>query len=390
MGDMSINKVDIISILNLDTIKEHASLEFKEAGNSLPNSLWSSYSSFANTKGGMIVLGIKEENGKFYVSGVVNPHLMVKMFWDVISSKTKVNRNILMDDDVQIVYDISGKAVIAINVPEAPHNLKPIYINSNPTYSYLRRGESDQKATEDELNAMIRNSSIGTDSIRISSFTIDDLDAVTVSDFKSRVSIRFKEKGYESLSNEDFLKEIGFFTLERRNNIYLPTHGCLLMLGKYNSIKEVFPSYYLDFVDYRDTEERWRDRVSTDLPHIKEMNLFNFFNIVYDKLIAADETRFVLDEKKERRDISLITALREALINTIVHADYNQVKDSIKIEIHDEWYKFSNPGTMLIGKDLFFKGGVSQVRNEILMKGFRLLGFAERQGMGGREIAVTT
>ena len=390
MSNMNDELMDIIKYLELDTGKEHASLECKEAGSKIPSSLWTSYSAFANTEGGIIALGIKEENGGFFVSGVQDPFAMEKMFWDTIASRNKVNRNILRSEDVKIVKDVSGKYVIFIYVPEAADRMKPIFINSNTNLAYIRRGESDQKASEDELNAMLRNSSPDIDIQTLQYYSINDIDAVSLADFKSRVSARYPDKEYEKLSNEEFLQSIGFFRMDRRLGKLLPTQGCVLFLGKYNSIKEIFPSYYLDYQDCCNTDARWRDRISSDLPSAKEMNLFNFYNIVYDKLIASDNVGFQLDENQVRLDISLSTALREALVNTLAHADYDFSKGYIKIEVHDEWYSFYNPGKMLVSIDEYARGGVSRIRNEIVMSGFRLLGLAERQGMGGHEIIAVS
>ncbi len=109
------------------------------------------------------------------------------------------------------------------------------------------------------------------------------------------------------------------------------------------------------------------------------MNIFNFFNKIYEKLVAVNESKFQLDDKLIRIENSLGEALREALINTLVHADYFVPRGTVKISVHDDRYVFSNPGCMLISKDDFFVGGKSEIRNEILMKCFRLQGLAEEK-----------
>lgn len=50
--------IDMVSILNT---KEHVNIEVKAAGKGVPNSIWETYSSFANTFGGIIILGIEED-----------------------------------------------------------------------------------------------------------------------------------------------------------------------------------------------------------------------------------------------------------------------------------------------------------------------------------------
>lgn len=131
-----------------------------------------------------------------------------------------------------------------------------------------------------------------------------------------------------------FLTEIGLFRTDRNDGLTYPTLGAILMLGKYNSIRELIPSFHLDYIDYRDTVERWSDRVASDEPSLREMNLYNFFSIVNDKLTATVKTTFSLGSDNVRIDKSLEVSLREALVNTLVHADYLTPKEYVKIEVY--------------------------------------------------------
>lgn len=306
--------------------------------------------------------------------------------WSILGNKNKVSLNILNDENISVVKDVSGKDVVIVQVPEAEDSQKPIYLNGKIDMAFVRKGEGDQKVDNDLLQAMLRNASSSVDSGMQKLYSINDIDPISLATFKSIVSSRYEEKNYAGLSDMQFLTEIGLFRTDRTDGLTYPTLSAILMLGKYNSIRELIPSFHLDYIDYRDTVERWSDRVASDEPSLREMNLYNFFSIVNDKLTATVKTPFSLGSDNVRIDKSLEVALREALVNTLVHADYLTPKEYVKIEVYKSWYSFKNPGKMLISEAEYVCGGVSKVRNEILMKCFRLLGLSERQGMGGKEI----
>lgn len=209
---------------------------------------------------------------------------------------------------------------------------------------------------DDELRIVMRNSSPQMDSIILEQFSIEDLDPISVSSFKEKVTSRYPNNGYESLSPEEFLIEI-------------------------------YPSFHMDYFNRKGDNERWTDRIATDEPNKFQMNIYNFFNIIDEKLNALNYNEFKLDEKNIRVENNKFNeAIREALVNTLAHADYDLGFPSIKIEVFDGWMRFINPGTMLISIHEFVQGGISKPRNEIIMKFFRLLGASERQGFGGPQI----
>lgn len=136
-------------IYNLLAEGERVTLECKRAQNNLPASLWETYSAFANTNGGTILLGVYEEtkekdnSKRFQITGVDDADKIRKDLWNIVNSREKVNVNLLHDEDVQTIV-IDGKPVIAVHVPRAEYNLRPVYINNNPMRgTYRRNHEGD-------------------------------------------------------------------------------------------------------------------------------------------------------------------------------------------------------------------------------------------------------
>ena len=92
--------------------------ECKDASGGLPDSLWESYSSFANTDGGVILLGVKEIDNMFSIVGVPRAATLIKRFWDGVNNREKVSVNILFDRHVYSVK-CRGRDVVVIEVPRA-------------------------------------------------------------------------------------------------------------------------------------------------------------------------------------------------------------------------------------------------------------------------------
>ena len=142
--------MDKQKIIELLKVGENKELEFKETKNKIPKSLWETYSAFCNSKGGTIVLGIKEnnENNICTIEGIEKADYILKDFWNTINNKEKISSNVLENDDVKIV-DIDNKQIIVIQVPRANRRNKPVYINNNPiTGTYKRFHEGDFKCAE--------------------------------------------------------------------------------------------------------------------------------------------------------------------------------------------------------------------------------------------------
>lgn len=385
-------ELENLSIKDLETLitnmHEKYYIELKRA-NELPNAFWESYSSFCNTSGGWIILGVEEGHPQNKIIGVGNPEKTLTNLWNQLSNTNKVSFRTIDNQDVN-TYTINGKTIIIVHVKEATESMKPVYIGGKLENSWIRTGDGDRRANRQELAAFMRNAQPGQDNLFADNFTIDDLDLDSVITYKERVSKRFPKKRYIEMENTEFLTEIGACYRDRNTGSIKIKRGTLLFLGKCNSIKELFPHYHLDFFNRKGNNPRWLDRISDDEPGDYEMNIYNFYNIVYEKLKIILQESFRLDSQQQRLPISdFDETIRECLVNCLAHADYIQGYPTTKINVYDGWFCFTNPGKMLISTEQFLLGGDSRPRNEIIMKLFRLLGVSERQGFGGPLIYKT-
>ena len=172
---------------------ESAEVEFKSARGGFPGSLWETYSAFANTQGGVIVLGVKEKDGKFTLDGITleQARKYKKEFWDNVNNKAHCSANVLQEKDVQD-GEYNGSYVLVFNVPRAPRNKIPVYLHNNPENTFKRNYEGDYRCDASEIQRMFADADI-TEHPRdykiLPEFTIEqDIDKATLEQYR-RLSI---------------------------------------------------------------------------------------------------------------------------------------------------------------------------------------------------------
>lgn len=369
---------------------EGVQIEYKKAENQLPKDFWKTYSAFANTEGGVVVLGISEnEKGEFSVTGVKNTDKIKKELFNLLQDDKKVNFNLISDDQVNIRY-FEEKAVIEIYIPEASIFKKPIYLHRDIRQTYKRINDGDYSATSEELKYMIRNAENDLDSDVIPEYDINDLNRSSIENYRRLLVGNNEDSEYVDMDIKEMLIDLGAMKRNRSNTQeleYQLTVGGLLFFGKYSSISDYLPHFHLDYFNRTGSSDRWSDRVASGDPNYPDLNLFSFFQIVLEKLRITIHDNFELtsDYVRHSSNDDVGIALREALANSLIHADYF-CKKSIRIEAYRGFYIFENPGEMKITIEEFIRGGDSQPRNNTITTLFRRAGLCERAGTGGPKI----
>ena len=110
-------------------------------------------------------------------------------------------------------------------------------------------------------------------------------------------------------------------------------------------------------------------------------NIFDFYRKVYSKLTSDLKIPFKLEEGQRKQDTPVHTALREALVNCLVHADYSERLPVLVVKRPD-MFGFRNPGLSRIPLPDVLSGGLSDCRNRTLHQMFLLVGLGERAGSG--------
>lgn len=149
----------MLDLENLQNYRENNRIEAKEALGGLPESIWETYSAFANTEGGVILLGVEElPDKRLHALELLDPQWLIEDLWAGLNDPSVVNINILTEDCVQ-VQEVEDGRIIAVYVPKALPQQRPVYIE-NDLYrgTYRRCGEGDYRCTKEEIDAMVKES----------------------------------------------------------------------------------------------------------------------------------------------------------------------------------------------------------------------------------------
>ena len=287
-----LNIDEIADLLDIDGFSENTYLEIKKAAGrdgrgQLPESFFSTYSAFANTQGGIVLLGFEQVNeGDFNLTGIADPDRVIDQLWSNLNNREKVSINILTNAMVSVI-PYGGLKFIKIIVPEANRHQKPVFVGLNPLIGTYRRNFSgDYLCDEQTVRRMIAEQVQETrDATLLSHFTESDLDNDTLRSYRILFRSRKPTHPWNSLEDREFLKLIGGFTRDRATGEEGLTLAGLLMFGKLRSILDVLPHFLLDYQERRAVDDdgtRWEDRVTTD--GTWSGNLYDFFQIVIQKL----------------------------------------------------------------------------------------------------------
>jgi ATP-dependent DNA helicase RecG len=385
---MEQKELDIYEILEQNQLLEESfELECKSARGGLPGSLWETYVAFANSEGGNIVLGITEKEESLQIDGLSQAQVskFQQDFWNQVNNRGKVSVNILSERHVKSIEVASGKFILAIHVPAADYRSKPVHIGPDPLRgTYKRNHTGDYLCTHDEVRQMIADAlPQKPDSRILDNYSLDDLDELSISQF--RQLFRSAKPGHPFLAEDDkgLLTKTGAWRTDRHSKKEGLTVAGLLMFGKHQAIIDTFPDFHLDYQEVNDPNQRWSDRVFPD--GTWEANIFQFYQRIWPKISGTLPKPFQLKDGQRMDESTLHEALREALVNALVHADYS-APGGVVIKKFPDYFVFSNPGNMLITTEQYYKGGISIPRNNSIQTLFVLLGFGEKAGSGSTRI----
>ncbi len=346
---------------------EWEDFEVKEAVSEIPKSSWETVSAFSNTSGGWIVFGVSKRGKEYEIIGVEHPEKIEQDFTTVLRGQ-KFNQKIIGECKK---YAFGPKTVLAFYIPHAKK--KPVYFD-NMKNSFIRSGSGDQRLTELEVDSLYRDSSFGTKDRELTNLTIKDLNKDSIKRYRTYLHNIKPEHQYNTLTDEEFLTKI------RAIDNSKATIAGLLVFGTEDSIGKYFSDFKIDYLEifgtsYEDAKKRYEFRLS-DYP-----NIYEYFFAIYERIIKKIDVPFKLKGAFRDENQPQVKAIREALVNLLIHSDYfSQMKPRIRVFLNR--IEFFNPGALPKPYEELQNGDISLPRNPIITRIFRVIDLAENAGYG--------
>lgn len=357
-----------------ELIKKLADLEWedfevKSAKAELPKDTWETVSAFCNTSGGWLVFGVKQEGKTFNIQGISHPEKIEQDFLNTIRGG---KFNIFVPTQ-QTRHVIDGNTILTFYIPASKN--KPVYYNSQQN-TFIRRGSSDQRATREEVDAMYRDQTFGTKTSEIAVGTSRaDINNASLSSYRDYMSRFNPAVGYNRYNEAEFLQKLRIMEGDHC------TLGGLLFLGQRDTIERFFPDFRIDLLEipgtsYTDAKVRYTYRLD------EYDNLWEYYFECAARLKSKVDVEYHLGSEGFALDLSPgFDALREALVNMLMHTDHFS-PGCPRIRIFTDHIEFYNPGGLPKPLDELKGKDISLPRNPIITKLFRVVKLAENAGYG--------
>jgi len=347
-----VNNSDIVELIKQG---ESSLVEFKET---FDKEAIETVAAFANTKGGSVLIGVSDK-GK--IKGLTIGKTTLRDWANQIAQSTEPR----LIPEIEHLK-IEGKEVAVIKIKEYP--IKPISVKGK---CYRRLGNANRLMTPQEI-AEMHFHSIGTswDAFPTEDKTLADIDLKKVEKYIREANATGRRKieagPQEVLGKLELVKD-------RK-----ATWAAILTFGK-EAQKPLLQSavhcgrFKMD-----------KTQIVDDL--MVETDLINQVAEAMKFIARHISVRYKFEGEPKRKEVweYPLEALREAVINAIVHRDYT-IPSNVQIEIYDDRIEIWNPGRLLPGitiDDLYKKEHKSVIRNKLIAQLFYDIGYIEKYGSG--------
>ena len=337
---------------------EGKTLEFKENTQSLQKII-QTVIAFANTAGGILLLGIKNETKE--IIGLAN----VLQEEEKIANAIADSVSPLLIPNLQFC-SLRKRDILIVSVPYSP-SLYHLKSKGEVAGTFIRLGSTNRLA-DAHIIAEIRRLKEHTsfDQLPDCKFSLEDFDFELAKQLFSAAGKTFTQAKAKSLE----------LLIDYQSETY-PTKGGLLLFGKDRDMLFADPIVRMvrfDGISKNSAKDEQENR--SPLPQALEEVLA----FIRRHTSVGSSLKGIRREEIPQYSPMI---LREATMNALVHADYANHRSPIQVAIFDDRLEITNPGSLPFGLSLDTAlSGVSQLRNKVLGRTFRELKLTEHWGSG--------
>lgn len=358
----------------IDRYKENNRLEAKRAAGGFPHSLWETYGAFANTLGGIILLGVEERaDHTFQPVQLPAPQWLVDRFWQQVNDETVVSDNILELEQVQLVA-VQGCEIVMIQVPRATGRQRPVFVGRDVYQgTYQRNGEGDYRCDRQQVEQMLRQREQSTFDMEVlQQENLAALEPECVRQYEQLLAER--HPWWQAGEEPGLLQRAGVLALGDDGALH-PTRAGLLLLGTLEAIRRNFPGYMLEYREHKAKGWGWQTVLTTADGHWKG-NLWTFYGDMAAYVRQYVGTLSITGPERE----AVCASVQEGLANGLIHANYEKGR-GIVVSRRRRAIWIENPGDLPRTMDVGVAGGLAAPRNVLLAQLFHYMGVG--RGIGG-------
>ena len=281
-------------------------LEVIDTQGSLPKNLLKTYSAFANTQGGLIVIGARlTPDAELVPSGLDDPFATIRALWALLNDRAQVSANILCTANVRL--DTVGEhSVVVVNVPRARREVLPVYLGRRALgHTYRRVGGQTEVCPAEVVRALERDARQTSDAVPLPDVFLSSLELDTIGAYHDELlRVRPGHPWLELDTPEEFLMRLGAIGRSPQTHLLHPTQAGLLMFGNEERIVQELPFFSLRYVEWRLTPDVPGLTLASD-DGTWSGNVFDFWLLVRDRAERAatctlGEARAGADREEDR------------------------------------------------------------------------------------------
>lgn len=375
---------EVLKLIELDT--ETNLVEFKDGRGkngkcNIPEDLWRPITAFANTDGGVIIFGVSEKNKTLEITGVSD----IKVLQDKVVSYCVDLIDGSFEPKIEVIT-LEDKPLLKVSISPLERERRPLFFSKKGPYggACKRIGNGNHVIGRDEAEQLIRMKKPRMyDGEIIEEADISFLDQEKIKKLLEKQEI----KNFKLGSTTEELLRRGVIALNKNGELRCTVGGYLSLGTPDPSRSKRFNRAVIDATVFKGKNLAAPIIKRKDITGTLDKQIDDSFDFVFDNT----PSEFVIKETKQKEIHAYPKiAIREALVNAVLHRDYLITDQKIKLYLFEDRIEIHNPGGLLPGLNLENLIHKQKTRNEVLVRVFRELKYIEELGSGIQKIKSET